>query len=133
MPFPEFGFHNTGLYNTDGKGRYPQGHTGIEEFTGVAADMGKFRTPTLRNIAKTAPYMHDGSIADLATVIRSHYAKAGRSASSAGGLNPLRSEFMVGFAVTEEEVRDLTAFLESLTDHHLLTDHRFSDPWGSNP
>ena len=133
MPFPELGFHNTGLYNTDGNGRYPEGHTGINEFTGVAADMGKFRTPTLRNVAKTAPYMHDGSIADLATVIRSHYAKAGRSASSAGGPNPLRSEFMVGFAVTEEEVRDLTAFLESLTDRHLLTDKRFSDPWSSNP
>ena len=50
-----------------------------------------------------------------------------------GGPNPLRSEFMVGFEVTEQEVRDLTAFLESLTDQHLLTDHRFSDPWGSNP
>ena len=49
------------------------------------------------------------------------------------GHNPLRSEFMVGFAVTEEEVRDLTAFLESLTDRHLLTDKRFSDPWSSNP
>ena len=133
MPFPELGFHNTGLYNTDGNGRYPEGHTGIKELTRVAADMGKFRTPTLRNVAKTAPYMHDGSIADLATVIRSHYAKAGRSASSAGGPNPLRSEFMVGFAVTEEEVRDLTAFLESLTDRHLLTDKRFSDPWSSNP
>ncbi len=129
MPFPELGFHNTGLYNTDGKGRYPEGHTGIEEFTGASADMGKFRTPTLRNIAKTGPYMHDGSITDLASVIRSHYAKAGRSASGPGGANPLRSEFIVGFQVTEAEVRDLTAFLESLTDQRFLDDPRFSDPW----
>jgi cytochrome c peroxidase len=133
MPFPELGFHNTGLYNTDGKGRYPEGHTGIEEFTGVATDMGKFRTPTLRNIAKTAPYMHDGSIPDLATVIRKHYAKAGRSASSVGGANPLRSEFIVGFEVSDEEVRDLVAFLESLTDQHFFTHKSFSDPWRSNP
>lgn len=129
MPFPELGFHNTGLYNTDGKGRYPLGHTGIEEFTGVANDMGKFRTPTLRNIAKTAPYMHDGSIPDLATVIRSHYAKAGRSESSVGGVNPLRSKFMVGFEVSNEEVRDLVAFLEALTDDSFLSRLSYSNPW----
>ncbi|WVN42285.1 MbnH family di-heme enzyme [beta proteobacterium MWH-UniP1] len=129
MPFAEFGFHNTGLYNTDGKGRYPEGHTGITEFTGVAADMGKFRTPTLRNVAKTAPYMHDGSIPDLATVIRAHYAKAGRSASTAGGPNPLRSEFMVGFEVTEHEVKDLIAFLNALTDPNFLLNRAHSDPW----
>ncbi len=129
MPFPELGFHNTGLYNTDGKGGYPEGQAGIEEFTGVPADMGKFRTPTLRNIAKTAPYMHDGSIPDLASAIRSHYAKAGRSASSAGGANPLRSEFIVGFDITDAEVRDLTAFLESLTDQRFLSDRRLSNPW----
>lgn len=129
MPFPELGFHNTGLYNTDGKGRYPVGHTGIEEFTGVANDMGKFRTPTLRNIAKTAPYMHDGSIPDLATVIRSHYAKAGRSESSVGGVNPLRSKFMVGFEVSNEEVRDLVAFLEALTDDSFLSRLSYSNPW----
>lgn len=133
MPFPELGFHNTGLYNTDGKGGYPEGHTGIKEFTGAPADMGKFRTPTLRNIAKTGPYMHDGSITDLASVIRSHYAKAGRSASGPGGANPLRSEFIVGFQVTEAEVRDLAAFLESLTDQRFLNDQRFSDPWPLNP
>jgi len=133
MPFPELGFHNTGLYNTDGKGRYPEGQTGIVEFTGAPSDMGKFRTPTLRNIAKTAPYMHDGSIPDLATVIRRHYARAGRSASGYGGANPLRSEFIAGFQVTESEILDLTAFLESLTDQRFLYDQRFSDPWSSNP
>ena len=129
MPFPELGFHNTGLYNTDGKGRYPEGHTGIKEFTGVATDMGKFRTPTLRNISKTAPYMHDGSIPDLATVIRKHYAKAGRSASSVGGANPLRSEFMVGFEVSDDEVSDLVAFLEALTDERFLSQPSYSNPW----
>jgi cytochrome c peroxidase len=91
--------------------------------------MGKFRTPTLRNIAKTAPYMHDGSIPDLATVIRSHYAKAGRSESSVGGVNPLRSKFMVGFEVSNEEVRDLVAFLEALTDDSFLSRLSYSNPW----
>ena len=129
LPFPELGFHNTGLYNLDGKGRYPAGQTGLEEFTGAATDMGKFRTPTLRNIAKTAPYMHDGSIADLETVIRSHYSKAGRSSSSPSGANPLRSEFMVGFSISEDEIQDLVSFLQALTDEKFLTDRRFSNPW----
>lgn len=133
MPFPELGFHNTGLYNVDGKGAYPMGHSGIEEFTGRSADMGKFRTPTLRNIAKTAPYMHDGSIPDLATVIRAHYAKGGRSALGKTGKSPLTSDLLPGFKVTDQEVNDLIAFLNALTDDQFLKDKQFSDPWRSTP
>jgi cytochrome c peroxidase len=129
LPFPELGFHNTGLYNVDGKGSYPKGQTGIAEFTGASSDMGKFRTPTLRNIAKTAPYMHDGSVPDLATVIRSHYARAGRSGGQALGPNPKRSEFLVGFQVSEQEVQDLIAFLHALTDEGFLKNERLGDPW----
>lgn len=129
LPFPELGFHNTGLYNVDGKGAYPKGQTGVAEFTGVPSDMGKFRTPTLRNIAKTAPYMHDGSIPDLATVIRAHYARGGRSSGQASGPNPKRSEFLVGFQVSEQEVQDLIAFLHALTDEGFLKDERLGDPW----
>ena len=129
LPFPELGFHNTGLYNVDRKGAYPLGQTGIEEFTGAVSDMGKFRTPTLRNIAKTAPYMHDGSVPDLATVIRAHYARAGRSGGEPSGPNPKRSELLVGFQVNEQEVQDLIAFLHALTDESFLKDERLSDPW----
>jgi cytochrome c peroxidase len=129
LPFPELGFHNTGLYNVDTKGAYPKGQTGVEEFTGAASDMGKFRTPTLRNIAKTAPYMHDGSVPDLATVIRAHYARAGRAGGQASGPNPIRSELLVGFQVSEQEVQDLIAFLHALTDEGFLKDERLSDPW----
>lgn len=129
LPFPELGFHNTGLYNVDGKGAYPKGQTGIEEFTGAASDMGKFRTPTLRNIAKTAPYMHDGSVPDLATVIRAHYARAGRAGGGPSGPNPKRSELLAGFQVNEQEVQDLIAFLHALTDEGFLKDERLSDPW----
>ncbi|MFY9136400.1 MbnH family di-heme enzyme [Zwartia sp.] len=129
LPFPELGFHNTGLYNVDGKGAYPTGQTGIEEFTGAASDMGKFRTPTLRNIAKTAPYMHDGSVPDLATVIRTHYARGGRAGGQPSGPSPKRSELLVGFQVNEQEVQDLIAFLHALTDEGFLQDERLSDPW----
>lgn len=128
LPFPELGFHNTGLYNTDGKGSYPLKNPGIIEITGDQADKGKFRTPGLRNIAVTAPYMHDGSISILEQVIRSHYAKAGR-AGEKGNSNPLRSEFLVGFEVDAQEVSDLVAFLNALTDQGFLTNPAFADPW----
>ncbi|BBF84556.1 methylamine utilization protein mauG [Aquitalea magnusonii] len=61
----EMRFHNTGLYNLDGKGAFPEGNRGVYELTGLVEDMGKFRAPSLRNIAVTAPYMHDGSLPDL--------------------------------------------------------------------
>ena len=130
MPFPEIRFHNTGLYDIDGKGSYPKKNPGIIEITGLAGDTGKFRTPTLRNIALTAPYMHDGSIPTLAEVIRSHYARAGRSSMEYGQPNPLRSEFLQGFEVTDQEVADLIVFLESLTDTAFVANPRHGDPWG---
>ncbi len=130
MPFPELGFHNTGLYDIDGKGSYPKKNPGIIEITGLASDTGKFRTPTLRNIALTAPYMHDGSIPTLAEVIRSHYARAGRASMELGQPNPLRSEFLQGFEVTDQEVADLVLFLESLTDTAFVANPRHGDPWG---
>ena len=130
MPFPELGFHNTGLYDIDGKGSYPKKNPGIIEITGLAGDTGKFRTPTLRNVALTAPYMHDGSIPTLAEVIRSHYARAGRASAKYGQPNPLRSEFLQGFEVTDEEVADLVVFLESRTDMAFVANPRHGDPWG---
>jgi cytochrome c peroxidase len=94
LPNPELGFHNTGLYNVDGNGAYPAAAPGISEFTGDVRDNGKFRTPSLRNVAVTAPYMHDGSIGTLPEVLRQHYSKAGRAASGPAGANPLRSELI---------------------------------------
>lgn len=128
-PFVETGFHNTGLYNVDGRGAYPTPSPGIVEFTGEARDAGRFRTPTLRNVAVTAPYMHDGSIATLPQVLREHYARAGRAVTLGQGLNPLRSELIAGFQISESEIADVVAFLESLTDPGFLTDPRYGDPW----
>jgi cytochrome c peroxidase len=57
--------HNTGLYNLTGPLSYPATNTGLYEITRKPADVWKFKAPTLRNIAVTAPYMHDGSVAGL--------------------------------------------------------------------
>lgn len=128
-PFPEIGFHNTGLYNEDGKGAYPKAAPGIVEFTGEPRDAGRFRTPSLRNVAVTAPYMHDGSIATLHDVLRTHYARAGRAVHAGRAANPLRSEFIAGFEISEAEIADVVAFLESLTDGRFLRDPRHANPW----
>ena len=73
-------FHNTGLYNLPGLLSYPAGNTGLYETTREPRDVGKFKAPTLRNVALTAPYMHDGSISSLDEVI-AHYAAGGRTVS----------------------------------------------------
>ena len=129
LPDPEIGFHNTGLYNLDGRGAYPIDNPGIREFTGVPSDEGKFRTPSLRNVALTAPYMHDGSIATLEGVIRDHYAKQGKAARDGGVPSPLRDDLIVGFEVSDEDVNDVVAFLESLTDIEFTKDARFGNPF----
>ncbi len=129
LPLSERGFHNTGLYNRDGRGAYPADNPGLREFTGDPDDEGKFRTPSLRNVALTAPYMHDGSIATLEQVIRDHYAAGGLAAKGAHGQSPMRSSLIAGFEVSEQEIADLTAFLQGLTDLSFIRNPRHGNPW----
>lgn len=116
-PWVETGFHNTGLYAA-----YPASAPGRIEITGDPADAGLFRTPSLRNVAVTAPYMHDGSIPDLRGVL-AHYARGGRE----GHAN--QDGMIVGFQATEAEIDDIIAFLHSLTDQTFLTNPAHADPW----
>ncbi len=126
-------FHNTGLYNTAGDFSYPAIDTGLFEVTGNKQDVGRFRAPTLRNIGLTAPYMHDGSIANLSQVI-DFYAAAGRNLSSGdnagdGRLNPLKSQFIKGFVLNKQEKNDLINFLLTLTDSQFITNPQHSNPF----
>jgi cytochrome c peroxidase len=128
-------FANNGLYNVDGIGGYPAGNTGLFEMTGDRLDMGRFKPPTLRNIALTAPYMHDGSLATLEEVI-DHYARGGTLTPDGpnagdGRLSPLKNGFISGFVLSEQERADLLAFLNALTDEGFVTDPRFSDPFSA--
>jgi cytochrome c peroxidase len=78
-------------------------------------DNGCFKVPTLRNIAITGPYMHDGSINTLEEVI-DHYSKGGNA-------NKNRHEFIKPFDITEREKNDLVSFLKSLTDSSFIEDY----------
>jgi cytochrome c peroxidase len=127
------GFHNNGLYNLDGNGAYPAGNTGLHDMTGERRDMGRFKAPTLRNIALTAPYMHDGSIETLDEVL-DHYLAGGRTISTGafagdGRRNPYKSVFVRQFDLDDGEREDLLAFLHALTDESVLRDPRFSNPF----
>jgi cytochrome c peroxidase len=129
-------YHNTGLYNIDGAGAYPEPNTGIYNVTEDPKQMGMFKAPTLRNIAVTAPYMHDGSIAALSEVL-DHYAAGGRTIASGpnrgvGSASPLKDPLVHGFTLTAQERADVLEFLESLTDEEFLANPAFADP-GSPP
>ncbi|MBL7945389.1 MAG: cytochrome-c peroxidase [Flavobacteriales bacterium] len=97
---------------------------GAGAITGLAADMGRFKTPTLRNIALTAPYMHDGRFQTLEEVVE-HY-------NSGGHPSPTVDVFMKyttgGLQLTPEKKQYLLAFLNSLTDTEFVNNPAFQDP-----
>lgn len=134
--FPGFtlgDFVNTGLYNVGGSGAYPIRNRGLFETTGNPADMGRMKIPSLRNVAVTFPYMHDGSVGSLEDVIE-HYARGGRLIAIGpnagdGKLNPTKDRRITGFTISAQEKADLVAFLRALTDSTFLTSNRFSNPW----
>jgi cytochrome c peroxidase len=126
-------FHNTGLYNVAGQFSFPLPNPGIYLHTRNPGDVGKFKAPTLRNIALTAPYMHDGSIATLEEAM-DHYAAGGRTIAhgpwaGVGKENAGKDPLVHGFPMTAQNRADLVAFLLSLTDEGVTRDPRFGDPW----
>ncbi|RMG98010.1 MAG: cytochrome-c peroxidase [Deltaproteobacteria bacterium] len=100
-------FHNVGIgVPADGKPT-ETADTGRMRVTKDPADAYRFRTPTLRNVAKTAPYFHDGSVADLTEAVRI-MASGGRRVP---GVDPLLQDRKL----SDAEIADIVAFLESLT------------------
>lgn len=133
----KYPFFNNGLYNVGGDGSYPSYDQGLYEVTFDVNDRGFFRPQSLRNVALTGPYMHDGSIETLRDVVK-HYAAGGRVIESGpyagdGRKSPLKSGLVRGFAITDSEIDDVVAFLESLTDETFIQNPAFSDPFGSGP
>jgi cytochrome c peroxidase len=84
-----------------------QSELGRFNVTHIVADMGKFKTPTLRNIILTGPYMHDGSMTSLSEVIE-YYDQGGRK-------NPFLDAAIFPLHLTDQEKVDLEEFLKALT------------------
>ena len=128
-------FHNTGLYNIDGQGGFPYPNRGVFELSAKAEDMGMFRAPSLRNVAVTPPYMHDGGKATLEAVL-DHYAAGGSLITLGpnagdGRANPYKSDLVARIDLSAQDKADLIAFLKTLTDDTLLTHPKFSDPFAA--
>lgn len=110
MLFTDHSFHNNGL-------KLAGDDIGRAAVTKNAADRGKFKAPSLRNIALTAPYMHDGRFGTLEEVIEHYNSGVVRSET----LDPnLAKHPEGGLALTAQEKADLAAFLRTLTDPALL-------------
>lgn len=110
-------FHNNGLDNifTD---------LGFGKVTGDSNDNGKFKTPSLRNLAFTAPYMHDGRFSTLEEVIN-HYSEGLKSSST---IDPLMKKLdKGGVQLTEKDKEDLKAFLLSLSDYDFINNTKFQE------
>jgi len=112
-------FHNNGTdsLNTD---------MGLYNVTGDPKDIGLMKTVTLRNIALTPPYMHDGRFSTLEEVVR-HYNTGIQSSPTLDAA--LESTLETGLRLTQQDISDLTAFLHTLTDEELLLDQRYSSPF----
>jgi cytochrome c peroxidase len=99
---------------------------GIGALTGNPADNGVFKAPSLRNIALTAPYMHDGRFKTLEEVV-SFYSNGVKNHPN---LHPaMRHNGSIHLNLTNDQKNDLIAFLHTLTDIKSVSDERFADPF----
>ncbi|MGB3525059.1 MAG: cytochrome c peroxidase [Flavobacteriales bacterium] len=116
------GFHNIGLdsvFTGNDQGRFL--------VTGNAADLGAFKAPTLRNIAQTGPYMHDGRFTTLEEVIEHYNSGVKHSAS----LDPIMTKpgKETGLNLSPQQKADLVAFLHTFSDQTFLTDTALASPF----
>jgi len=122
------GFHNNGL-DTDA-----EMDPGLFTVTGNPADRGRFKTPSLRNIALTAPYMHDGRFSTLEEVL-DHYNEGVKRSETLdillieGSNEKIDPHEEVRLGLTEQEKQDIIAFLHMLTDEEFINNPQFSDPF----
>jgi cytochrome c peroxidase len=102
--FTDDSFHDIGLASTDiGRGKF---------LPDIVKMQHAFKTPGLRNIARRGPYMHDGSVADLAAVVE-HY-------NTGGIARPSRADDVLPLGLTEQEKKDLVEFMHTLTSQDPL-------------
>lgn len=124
-------YFNTGLYNINGS--YPANDKGLYEKTNKDADNGKIRVPTLRNLAFTAPYFHDGSAATLEEVLKV-YMEGGRNITEGinkgdGRNNPHKNFLIKGFNLNLQEQKAVISFLFSLSDSFVIKNPAYANPF----
>ncbi len=118
LQFSDYLFRNNGLDSTF------VNDAGLAGVTGMPLDSGRFKTPTLRNVSLTAPYMHDGRFTTLEEVL-DHYNTGGVPSST---IDPFMKYTTGGLALSPVQKTHLLAFLETLTDTSFIAASQFQDP-----
>jgi cytochrome c peroxidase len=116
--FTDYKFHNNGIkdnFSTD---------SGRAHISQHAEDVGKFKTPSLRNLEKTKPYMHDGSFQTLEQVLE-HYNSGVKVTATLDTL--LNKNGVIGIPLSATEQQKIILFLKTLTDESFITDRRFAE------
>lgn len=117
LQFSDYRLHNNGLDSVFSD-------LGAGGVTGEARDMGRFKTPTLRNLSFTAPYMHDGRFKTLEEVI-DHYDSGGHASST---IDPFMKYTSGGLKLPQSDKEALIAFLKTLDDESLTTNVAYANP-----
>ena len=117
--FTDQQFHDNGI------GINQQGDKGRFGVTKDQSDIGKFKTPSLRNVSLTAPYMHDGHLATLESVLKNYNSGGIHSANQDPKIRTLN--------LSDQDISDIIEFLKTLTDYSFVTDkaQRYTNPWGN--
>lgn len=124
--FTDNQFHNNGLDGSFTDDAHEEVYFGRFRVSRNPTDMGAFKTPSLRNVMVSAPYMHDGRLATIVDVFE-HY----RSGVQSGPYTDQRlyqPNGRTGIVLTDEEIRDMIAFLNSLTDYTFLNNPKYANP-----
>jgi cytochrome c peroxidase len=118
--FTDQSFRNNGFSSVSDLAR----DKGREEITLLAEDRGKFKVPSLRNVEFTAPYMHNGKLPTLESVLNFYTTDVHDTPT----LDPvLKINGRLGFDLNFEEKQKIIAFLKTLTDEQFLSDENFSE------
>lgn len=123
--FTDNGYHNNGIDNS-----YPDDLEGIYQgrfrVTYNYSDMGKFKTPSLRNIMLTAPYMHDGRFGNIDQVLE-HYSNGIKNTATVSQML-YQNNGQLGIPLSASEKEAIKAFLNSLTDYEFIKNKNISNP-----
>jgi cytochrome c peroxidase len=102
---------------------------GFGETSGNPLDIGTFKSPTLRNIERSAPYMHDGRFATLEEVVEFYDHEIQDTPNLAAPLRQGPGGPPIQLALSDDDKAALVAFLKTLTDDSIASEPRFSDPF----
>lgn len=134
--FEEVSYISNGIISDATYATLPSNKKGLYDLTGLTKDIGRFKVPSLRNIALTYPYMHDGSItcttasaSDIEACSTEALGKVIDHYMSGGQSQQNKDAQIRAFSLTPQEKTDLINFLKALTDDEFIKNSKFSDPF----